>query len=115
MTKGDIAAEKFADGYNCAQSVLYSFAGELGLDGSAALKIANAFGGGMGRKQEVCGAVSGALMALGLRYGRAEGDGKEKQEATYAKTRELMDAFVAECGTVNCRELLSGCDLLSAE
>ncbi|MFA6507999.1 MAG: C-GCAxxG-C-C family protein [Treponemataceae bacterium] len=115
MTKGDSAVAKFKDGYNCAQSVLYSFTDDLGLDKNVALKIANAFGGGMGRKQEVCGAVSGALMVLGMTYGRAEGDGKEKQDTTYAKTRELIDAFTAECGTIKCRELLSGCNLLTAE
>ena len=56
-----IAEEKFGGGYNCAQSVLFSFCEELGLDADTALKIACGFGAGMGRKGEVCGAVSGAL------------------------------------------------------
>ena len=115
MTKGDIAVEKFKEGYNCAQSVLYSFAAELSLDKNTALKVANGFGGGMGRKQEVCGAVTGAVMALGMKYGRNDGDDKAKQELTYSKTRELMDSFTAEFGTVNCKKLLSGCELLTPE
>lgn len=115
MTKGDAAVAKFSEGYNCAQAVLYSFAEDLGLDRDVSLQAANAFGGGMGRKQEVCGAVTGALMALGMRYGRRDGEGKEKQEVVYSKTRELMDAFAAARGSVLCRDLLRGCNLLTPE
>jgi C_GCAxxG_C_C family probable redox protein len=115
MTKSEIAEKKFKEGFNCAQSVLFSYADELGLSRDLALRIANGFGGGMGRKQEVCGAVSGGIMVLGLKYGRGENEGKEKQELTYQKVRELIDAFVNEYGTMNCRELLSGCVLLSPE
>jgi C_GCAxxG_C_C family probable redox protein len=59
MSKTDIAVQKFTSGYNCAQSVLSSFSNDLGLDENTPLKIACGFGAGMGRKQEVCGAVSG--------------------------------------------------------
>jgi C_GCAxxG_C_C family probable redox protein len=61
------AVEKFLSGYNCAQSVLYSFCDDLRFDGDAALRLACGFGAGMGRKQEVCGAVSGGIIAIGLR------------------------------------------------
>jgi C_GCAxxG_C_C family probable redox protein len=115
MTKGEIAVGKFKDGYNCAQSVLHSFADELKIDKNLALKIANGFGGGMARNQEACGAVTGAIMVLGLRYGREEGDDKSKQEDTYKKVQELIAAFREQKGTINCRELLSGCKLLTEE
>jgi C_GCAxxG_C_C family probable redox protein len=115
MTKSDQAVAIFKDGYNCAQSVLCSYAEELHISKDVALRIANGFGGGMGRKQEVCGAISGGVMVLGLMYGRGENDGKGKQETTYAKVRDLIDSFTAEYGTVNCRELLSGCALLTPE
>jgi C_GCAxxG_C_C family probable redox protein len=113
MTKGDIAVNKFKDGFNCSQAVVFSFADVINIDMNAALKMANGFGGGMGRKQEVCGALSGAIMVLSSKYGRGENDGKEKHDDAYQKVRELIDAFKKEQGTINCRELLSGCDLLS--
>jgi C_GCAxxG_C_C family probable redox protein len=93
MNHGKIAEEKFRSGYNCSQSVLFAFSNELNIDSDTALKISNGFGGGMGRKQEVCGAVSGAIMALGILYGRGEKDGPDKQETTYLKVRELIDSF----------------------
>ena len=66
----NIAVDKFLSGYNCAQSVLYAFREEIGLGDDMALKIACGLGAGMGRKQEVCGAVTGGILVLGLRHGR---------------------------------------------
>jgi C_GCAxxG_C_C family probable redox protein len=94
---------------------LYSFAQELNIGADLALRIATGFGGGMGRKQEVCGAISGAIMVLDLLYGRGEHEGKERQEIAYAKVRELIDLFTKEFGTIKCRELLPGCALLTEE
>jgi C_GCAxxG_C_C family probable redox protein len=115
MTHENTAAEKFKEGFNCAQSVLYSYAEELHLDPDLALRIANGFGGGMGRKQEVCGAISGGILVLGLLYGRGAQDGKERQEKIYAEVRHLIDSFIKEHGTICCRELVSGCSLLTEE
>jgi C_GCAxxG_C_C family probable redox protein len=115
MNNGKIAEEKFRSGFNCSQSVLFGFIDELKIDRDTAFKISNGFGGGMGRKQEVCGAVSGAIMAIGLLYGRCEKDGPEKQEITYSKVRELIDSFKEEFNSVNCKELLSGCVLMTEE
>jgi C_GCAxxG_C_C family probable redox protein len=109
--KTDIAVQKFATGYNCAQSVLSSFSGALGLDENTASKIACGFGAGMGRKQEVCGAVTGGIMVIGLKYGNVSGDDRESKEKTYALTRELMNQFERKHGSCNCRKLLNGCDL----
>jgi C_GCAxxG_C_C family probable redox protein len=109
------AEKKFREGFNCAQSVIYSFADKLNLEQDQALRISNGFGGGMGRKQEVCGAVSGAIMVLGMMYGRGENEDREKQEKTYAKVREFIDKFEAKFKTVNCKSLLDGCELLTAE
>jgi len=114
-TKSDAAAERFVSGYNCAQSVLWAFSGELRLDPETALKIATGLGAGMGRRQETCGAVTGGIMALGLKYGRGEGQDRTATEETYAKTRDLMRRFEAKHGTSNCRQLLGGCDLMTDE
>jgi C_GCAxxG_C_C family probable redox protein len=115
MTHENKAVEKFKEGFNCAQSVLYSYAEELHVDPDLALRIANGFGGGMGRKQEVCGAVSGGILVLGLLHGRGMQDGKERQEKTYIEVRNLIDSFIKEHGTICCRELVSGCSLLTEE
>jgi C_GCAxxG_C_C family probable redox protein len=115
MNRTEKAVSKFKEGFNCAQSVLHSYADELGLSQDLATKIATGFGAGMGRKQEVCGAVTGALMVIGLMYGRGDGEGKEKQEITYSKVQFFIDSFINEFGTVNCKGLLDGCCLLTAE
>ncbi|MFP4015204.1 MAG: C-GCAxxG-C-C family protein [Chitinispirillaceae bacterium] len=115
MNHSDKAAEYFQNGFNCAQSVLVPFADELGMPEDTALRIAGGFGAGMGRNQEVCGAVSGAVMAIGLVYGRGKYDDPEKKNVTYDKVRGFMDAFRKENGAVTCRDLLPGCDLMTEE
>lgn len=115
MNRMENSVNKFKDGFNCAQSVLHSYADEFGLSNDLAMKIATGFGGGMGRKQEVCGAVTGALMVIGLAYGRGCEDSKDKQDVTYSKVQYFYDSFVAEFGTVNCKDLLDGCCLLTPE
>jgi C_GCAxxG_C_C family probable redox protein len=67
MDRSEKALEYFDNKFNCAQSVLIAFAAELGLSDNDSLKVACAFGGGIGRQQLTCGAVTGAAMALGLR------------------------------------------------
>jgi C_GCAxxG_C_C family probable redox protein len=114
-TKSEVALEKFIEGYNCAQSVFYCFCDDLQFDKNTALKLACGFGAGMGRKQEVCGAVTGGIIVLGAKYGRGENADRTATELTYKKTRELMDRFAAKHGTFICRQLLGGCELTSED
>lgn len=114
-TKSEIAVEKLIAGYNCSQAVFMSVADDLGVDKSTAFKIACGFGGGMGRKQEVCGAISGAILAIGLKYGNTESQDKAAKEETYRRVRELMSRFESEHGSCTCRTLLKGCDLNTPE
>jgi len=114
-SKSDAATEKFLSGYNCAQSVLWTFSNELRFDPESALKIACGFGAGMARRQDICGAVTGGIMALGLKYGRGDKQDRTATEETYAKTQELMRRFEARHGSCNCRQLLDGCDLSTEE
>lgn len=114
-TRLDIAVAKFRDSYNCSQSVLYAHCDDLNLDRNTALRLACGFGAGMGRKEEVCGAISGGILVLGLRHGRSEQDDRSATETTYAKTRELMERFQQRHGTFICKQLLNGCDLTTAE
>ena len=103
MEKPLKAKERFETEFSCSQSVLSTLAPELGVDEETALKIASAFGGGMMRHGEVCGSVTGALMALGLKFGSTAPDNEEKiREAS----QELMRQFEEPNGSLLCRELL---------
>ena len=107
-------AEKyFCSNFNCSQAVFTTFATELGMDEELALKISTQFGGGA-RKGEMCGAVSGALMALGLKYGHCNSEDMEEKGRAYKISEDFMNRFIAEKGTVVCRELL-GYDLSKTE
>jgi C_GCAxxG_C_C family probable redox protein len=114
-SKSEIALAKFGEGFSCSQSVFYSFCDELQFDKNTALKMACGFGAGMGRKGEVCGAVTGGILVIGAKYGRGEKDDQTAKELTYAKTRELMDQFAGKHGTCICRQLLNGCNLGTEE
>jgi C_GCAxxG_C_C family probable redox protein len=107
MDKEKCAEEYFEKGKNCAQAVLLAFASECGLDPNLALKIATGFGGGMGRSSQTCGAVSGAVMVLGLVTSDGTPASKEK---TYAAVRRFIERFSASQKSVNCTELI-GYDL----
>ena len=111
----EIAVSKFSQGYNCAQSVFYSFCDAIHFEHNTALKMACGFGAGMGRKEEVCGAVTGGILVIGAKYGRGERDDRTATELTYKKTRELMDRFEKKHGTFICRKLLNGCELTTEE
>ena len=95
--------------------MLYAFREESAMDEDTALKIACGLGAGMGRKQEVCGAVTGGILVLGMRHGRGSRDERSAMELTYAKTKELMELFADKHGSCICRHLLNGCDLLTEE
>lgn len=114
-TKNEVAMERFVAGYNCAQSVLYAFGPDLGLDGETALKLATGLGAGMARRGEVCGAVTGGVLALGLRFGRGGQQDRLATEETYRKTLKLMEGFEERHGSILCRVLLDGCNLGTTE
>jgi C_GCAxxG_C_C family probable redox protein len=108
--KSEESAKVFREGFNCAQGVLLPFAEANGLAGEKALLAASAFGAGMGRSQETCGAVTGALMAIGLKYGFTRPDDQARKDAVLRKSREFMARFREEFGTLKCKDLL-GLDL----
>lgn len=106
MKNSEVAVELFTKGYNCAQAVLGAFAEEVGLTRSQALKISAPFGGGVGRQREVCGAVSGMLMAFGMINGYDTAETGEIKMALYEQTREFCDRFKDENGSIICRDIL---------
>jgi len=107
----ETAVGRFRQNFNCAQSVLVAFSPELGLDESWALKLASPFGGGVARRGQVCGAVTGALMVLGLAHGADTPAGKE---AAYRLGQEFLQRFESRHAAILCRELL-GCDISTPE
>jgi C_GCAxxG_C_C family probable redox protein len=111
MNRSDKALKYFRNKFNCSQAVFTVFGTENGLSENHCLKIGCAFGAGMGRQQLTCGAVTGALMALGLKYGKAISNPEENKQQTYEITREFFKEFKAKHGTTSCRELLRGLDI----
>jgi C_GCAxxG_C_C family probable redox protein len=115
LDRSTVAIDMFIKGYNCAQSILFAFRDESGVPEETALKISCGFGAGMGRNGEVCGAVSGGIMVLGMRHGWVTNDDRTDKETTYFKIQELMNQFALKHGSCKCRDLLNGCDLTTEE
>lgn len=113
MTHIEKANDLFGRKFHCSQAVFAAFSDELGLTEEQALKIGACFGSGM-RKGEVCGACTGALMALGLKYGQSNEEDIESRLKTDEVTDRFMAEFKKENGSVICKELL-GCDLATEE
>ena len=106
MDRGMKAAELFLQGYNCAQSVAVAFSDILNLDESFCAKAVSAFGGGMGRLREVCGAVSGMVFVISLLYGYDDPQDADGKKALYALVQQLAEEFKAENGSIICLEIL---------
>ena len=106
MTKKERAMELFTQGYNCAQSVVLAFAEELSMDNTTLAKLSSSFGGGLGRMREVCGAVSGMAIVLGLLDGYDDPADNAAKAAHYERIQAAAKAFEAENGSIVCRELL---------
>ena len=105
----------FHNGYNCAQSVLSVFAEEMGVSKNSCLKLASPFGSGIAYLQETCGAVTGALMAIGLKYGKGENGTNEEKAKAYDMSRYFLAEFKKLHGTTCCQELLDGLDMSTPE
>lgn len=101
-------------GCNCAQAVSSVFARDAGVPEEVVLRAATGFGGGVGHTGGACGAVSGAVLVIGLLFGSTGPEEKEAKERTYAITREFVTRFERKHGNVSCTGLL-GCDLSTDE
>lgn len=106
MSKVFKAVECFNNGFNCAQAVFSTYTEELGMDPELARKASCGFGAGMGRLCETCGAVSGAYLLIGLKYGMTNREDNEAKEKTYELVREFSNRFKQRNGFTGCRELL---------
>ena len=111
--KTEEAEKKFKEGFNCSQAVFSSYSEQFGLDCEKASKVATGFGGGM-RMSSICGAVTGAFMVLGLKYGNSTAEDKECKLKTYEKIIEYTKRYKSRNNSIICKELL-GCDISTPE
>lgn len=101
-------------GYNCAQSVLLTMQEYYGIRSNKLIpKIATAFGGGIGKCGSLCGALTGAIIAIGLKHGTNTSILEEKEKA-YKLAQKFYGQFAEECGSPFCRELV-GYDFTNPE
>ncbi|HTX89949.1 MAG TPA: C-GCAxxG-C-C family protein [Anaerolineales bacterium] len=107
----EFAMSVFNDNFNCSQAVFSAFASRFGVDEKTALRLASPFGGGIARQGEVCGAVTGALLAIGLGLGSDTPSGKEQ---TYRLADQFLQEFKKKHGSLLCRQLIES-DLSTPE
>jgi C_GCAxxG_C_C family probable redox protein len=110
---GETAAARFQQGYNCAQSVLLTMFEHWKGKSELIPRIATPFGSGIGRCGSVCGALTGGLMALGIKYGTNKPSSKERSKA-YGLAQTLYKKFEKQNGSVLCYDLI-GYDLSNSE
>ncbi len=107
-SKGELAKSYFMQGYNCAQAVSMAFSEEMNLEADTVAKMVSAFGGGMGRMREVCGAVSGMFFVLSVLEGYSDPKDHAGKMNLYKSVQELAEEFRSSNGSIVCRDLLSG-------
>ena len=113
-TRDQQALAQFDEGFNCCQSVLSVYAEQLGVDPDTALKLSSGFGAGMARMGKTCGTVTGAFMAIGLKFGTAEPGDSPERARTFELIRQFARQFEARHGSSVCKELL-GFDMSTPE
>ncbi len=114
MNQKEQAISCFAQEFSCAQAILSTYGPQLGLERELALRVAGAFGAGMGCMGNTCGAVTGAFMLIGLKHGKTRSEDVESKERTYQLVGEFTEAFESRHGSIICRELL-GCSIETPE
>jgi C_GCAxxG_C_C family probable redox protein len=114
MSKVEKAVACFKEGFSCSQAIFSTYSEGLGLDRLTSLKISQAFGGGMAHLGETCGAVTGAFMLIGLKYGRTQAEDLAARERTYTLIRKFVEDFKALHGSIQCPRLL-GLDIGTEE
>jgi C_GCAxxG_C_C family probable redox protein len=104
-SKIENAVQLFNSGCNCAQAVFATFCEQYDMDKEKGLKLCGGLGGGL-RFGEVCGAVSGAVLVIGLKYGHADASDIESKLLCHAKTAEFIRIFKEKSGSIVCKEIL---------
>lgn len=108
------AVATFESGFNCSQSICATYGPRYGLDKETCLRIASPFGAGLGYQQEICGAVTGSCMVIGLKHGYIDAADALSKGTTYGLVGELVKQFKSRHGSIICRDLL-GVDIATDE
>ncbi len=106
MDRSQKALDYYSNGFNCSQSVIASFADLLNIDEEIALRMASGFGGGMGRMQGTCGAVTGAFMVIGFLRGKYKDGDDEAKAHTDRLIQDFSNKFTKFHGSINCKSLI---------
>jgi C_GCAxxG_C_C family probable redox protein len=117
MSRVEKAIARHTSGFGCAQCVASVFSEELGVDEVTAQKMALGLGGGVGRSGEVCGAATGGVLVLGMKYGVNTMDGeanKVAKEKVYGLDQQFLQKFKERTGALRCNDIL-GFDMNDAE
>lgn len=114
MDKSQKAAGYMKTGYNCSKAIVKTYAEDVGINEEEIVKIASVLGGGIGRTGHVCGAVSGAALIIGAKFGSTDNTKLESKDKAYQKGRELLERFAAENKSILCSEII-GYDINSKE
>jgi C_GCAxxG_C_C family probable redox protein len=106
MDRVNKALELYQEGLSCSQAVFSVFADKFDLDEKAMMKIAGGFGGGIGASGLICGALSGSVMVLGLKFGASDGADTDSKHKTRELVRVFMKKFSDQFGAIDCKCLL---------
>lgn len=115
MSKIKKAVSCFKDeGFSCSQAIFSTYSGQFGLNRETSLKLSQPFGGGMAHLGETCGAVTGAFLLIGLKYGRTRAEDIQARERTYDLMHQFIQKFKTVHGSIQCKCLL-GVDISSPQ
>jgi C_GCAxxG_C_C family probable redox protein len=114
MDRIEKAVHLFKKGSNCAQSLLSSYADCVGIDQEFAFRLGSGLGGGLGRKQYICGAVNAGALILSMKYGNNHADEKDKNKESYKQVELFISKMEEELDYIDCSRLLN-VDILSKE
>jgi len=110
----EVVLSEHQKGFSCTQALLSIYGPLFGLNREKALMLSTGFAGGMSRLGETCGAVTGAIMIIGLKYGKVQADDEKAKEFTYLYVGEFVEAFLSRNNSIACTDLIK-CDLGTPE
>ena len=107
MDRVDRAVSRFNEGFNCCQAIVSVYGPELGLDDYLSLRLSSGFGVGIARLGDICGAISGGVLILGLKYGGSRSADSDDKNKLYSYIRKFIDLFEQKSGQILCNKLIN--------
>ena len=106
LSSAQTASERFTDGYRCAEAILTTYGGRVGLNHDLSMKIGCAFGGGLGSHGDICGAITASILLLGLKYGRTDKNDSDKRIKTDRQVQKFLEKFQLKHKHLRCNDLI---------